>query len=135
MKFLKDILGGLVDPIAGIFRAREERKTARETAAGKLAVAKQEGFDKMVFSDQDWESIAVKGTEGTWKDEYVTISIVSIINLLVVGGIAAAFGYGQILQGLSIAIQSITAAGVDIGFIMEAVVLAAVGLSVWRKMP
>ncbi len=134
MGFLKNIVAGLISPVADIFKAREERKTAKAGALAKLELAKQEGTTDLAMKDVEWEQLAVAATTASWKDEYVTVSVVSVFNLLVVGGISAAFGEPRVLEGMSIAIQALTASGVDVGFIMEAVVLAAVGLSVWRKM-
>jgi hypothetical protein len=133
MNVIGQIVGGLFGPVADIFKAREARKQAKEQAEAKLKVAKQEGWEKLQLADQEWEQLAVQATKDSWKDEYVTLSVVSVFNLLVVGGLAAAFGEPRVLEGLSIAIQALTAAGVDVGFIMEAVVLAAIGLSIWRK--
>jgi hypothetical protein len=54
--------------------------------------------------------------------------------LIVVGGVAAAFGYSQVLAGVGLAVTALVNAGVDVGFLMEAVTMSAVGLSVWRKL-
>jgi hypothetical protein len=51
----------------------------------------------------------------------------------VIGGLASAFGYPQILIGVGTAIKSLSTAGVDVGFIMEATIMAAIGLSIWKK--
>lgn len=134
MNWLGQIISGVLAPIGDIFKAREARKMAKEQGQAKLAVAKQEGWQKLQLNDQEWEQLAIQSTTGSWKDEYVTVSVVSVFNLLVVGGLSAAFGEPRVLEGLSIAIQALTAAGVDVGFVMEAVVLSAVGLSVWRKL-
>lgn len=133
MGFLKNLVAGLISPVADIFKAREARKAAKATAISKLEIAKQEGVTELAMKDVEWEQLAVAATEGSWKDEYVTVSVVSVFNLLVVGGLSAAFGEPRVLEGMAVAIQALTAAGVDIGFILEAVILAAVGLSVWRK--
>jgi len=133
MTWLKDIASGLIEPLAKIVTNRQERKAAADTAAAKLVQAKQDGSHEVTLGDQEVEAILASGLGQTWKDEYVTVSLVSIINLLVIGGILAAFGHGQMLQGLSIALTAIVAAGVNIGFLLEATVLAAIGLNVWRK--
>jgi hypothetical protein len=69
----------------------------------------------------------------TWKDEYVTVSVVSIFNLIVVGGLSAGLGYPQILNGVAASVLALTSVGVDVGFLLEATVLAGLGLSVWKK--
>ena len=68
----------------------------------------------------------------TWKDEYVTVSIVSIINIIMVGGIASAFGYPELIDGMVIALTKLAELGLDIGFLVTAVVLAAIGMKMWR---
>lgn len=128
------VASALIAPVADIFKARQQRKAAKEQAEAKLKVAKQQGWENLQLNDQEWEQLAVQSKKDSWVDEYATVSVLSVFNLLVLGGVAAAFGEPRVLEGLSIAIQAITAAGVDVGFILEAVVLAAVGLSVWRKL-
>jgi len=123
----------LFAPVAGIFNKREERKQAREQAAGKLAQSKADGSLKLELNKDEWENLQVKGMTESWKDEYVTVSVVSILNVIVVGGIASAFGYPQILTGIGTAITALGAAGVDIGFLLEAAVLAGLGLSIWKR--
>jgi tetrahydromethanopterin S-methyltransferase subunit D len=123
----------IVSPITGLIQRRQERKIAQDSAKAKLLQAKHDSDSKLELNDQELEVIMQKGLSDTWKDEYVTVSFVSIINGIVLGGVAAAFGYPQLLQGIGIAVNAIDLAGVDIGFILNAVVMAAIGLSIWRK--
>ena len=130
---IKDIISGLFAPVADIFKAREARKAAKESAQAKLAAASAENAQKLELNKDEYEAVATQGLAATWKDEYATVSVISILNLVVVGGVAAALGYPQILEGVGIAINSLSAAGVDIGFLLEATVMAAIGLSIWKK--
>ena len=123
----------LTDPIAKAYQAKQELKAAKETAKAKITMSKQDNDYKVELSDQEWEALALEKSDTTWKDEYVTVSIVSIVNLIVVGGLAAAFGEPRVLEGMAIAIQALVAAGVDLAFIINAVVLAAIGLKIWRR--
>ena len=123
----------LFAPVANIFTKREERKLVRETAAGKLLQSKADGSLKLELNKDEWENLQVKGMTESWKDEYVTVSVVSILNVIVVGGIASAFGYPQLLTGVGTAITALGAAGVDIGFLLEAAILAGLGLSIWKR--
>lgn len=123
----------LLAPITDLLKQRGERKAAKESAQAKLAQAKVDNDYKLEFTDQEWEAISAAGLKDTWRDEYVTLSVGSILNIIVLGGILSAFGHPETLTGIVIAINAINAIGVDIGFLLEAVVLAALGLSVWRK--
>ena len=131
---IKELITSLFAPIASIFTERERRKAAREAASAKLAMASQEGKQQLELNKDEWENLQVRGMNETWKDEYVTVSVVSIFNLIVVGGLASAFGHDQILTGVATAIQALGASGVDVGFLMEAAVLAGLGLSIWKRM-
>ena len=123
----------LIQPISGLLSKRQERKQARETAISKLQQTRQDGNLQVELNDQELERVLAGDLSTTWKDEYVTVSLVSIINIIIVGGVANAFGYPQLLEGIVQAIVTLYEVGVDIGFLLEAVVLAAVGLTVWRK--
>ena len=126
-------IAALFQPIAAIFTAREQRKAAREAAIAKLSLASAEQLHKIELNKDEWESLKVADQAASWKDEYVTVSVVSIFNIIVVGGLASAFGYPQVLTGIGTAVQSLSNAGVDVGFLLEATILAAIGLSVWKK--
>ncbi len=126
-------ISALFAPVASIFNKRQERKMARESAGAKLSQSKVDGSLKLDLNKDEWEALQVKGMADSWKDEYVTVSIVSILNVIVVGGIASAFGHPEILTGIATSIQALNVAGVDIGFLMEAAVLAGLGLSVWKR--
>jgi hypothetical protein len=130
---LKEILGLFISPVAGIFQKREERKLIQKQIEGKLAEKKADNAAQVVFNDQEWEQIAAQQKQNSWTDEYATVSVLSVFNLILVGGIASAFGHEQLLRGVGIAVSALVSAGVDIGFLIEAVTLAAVGMTVWRK--
>lgn len=123
----------LFSPVADIFKARERRKAAREAAVAKLASATAQNAQQLELNKDEWEALQVKGMGETWRDEYITLSVGSILNIIVIGGVASAFGYTQILEGVGVAIQALTAAGVDVGFLLEATVLSGLGLSVWKR--
>lgn len=128
------VLGLFVKPVAGIFEKREQRKLAKTQIEGKLAQAKVEGAQQVTFNDQELEQLATQQKANSWTDEYATVSVLSVFNIIVGGGLAAAFGETRVLEGMGIAITALSNAGVDVGFLLEAVTLAAVGLTVWRKL-
>lgn len=133
MSVIKDVIAGLFKPAAEIFKAREQRKAAREAASAKLQQAKADNQQQIELNKDELEQLQVKSLNQTWKDEYVTVSVVSIFNIIVVGGLAAAFGHDQILIGVGYAVQALVQAGVDVGFVLEATILAAIGLNIWKK--
>ena len=123
----------LFKPVADLLAQRGHRKAAKEAAIARLTQAQSDNVHELELKKDEWEAINVALQGQTWKDEYITVSIVSILNLVVVGGLATAFGYPQVLNGVGIAVQALVAAGVDVGFLLEATILAGLGLSVWKK--
>lgn len=122
----------VVAPISKIFTKREERKINKDTIKGKIQQARQGDATAITLTDAEWETVSTGLQDSTWKDEYVTVSVVSIFNLFIIGGISAAFGHPEILEGTTLGIQALVAAGVDLGMILTAVVFAAIGLKLWR---
>ena len=133
MSIISSIIEGVAKPVVGLLGKRSDRKQAREGAAAKLLALKESGEQTLELTDAQWETVGQSLQPESWKDEYVTVSIVSLVNLIIIGGIASAFGAPQILAGTILAIKALTAAGVDLGFILNAVIMAAIGLKVWRK--
>lgn len=133
MGFLGKIFSAIPEAAAKAYMKRVERKMAKESADAKIKQAKVEGATQVTLQDQEVEQLMVRGKDATWTDEYVTVSFVSIVNLFVVGGIATAFGYPQMMTGVVEGVTALVNAGVDMGFIIQAVALAGVGLTVWRK--
>lgn len=128
------ILGTILGPVKDIITKRQERKAARESARAKLEQAKTAGRQQLDLNDQELERVLATAKKDTWLDEYVTVSLVSIVNAVVVGGIAAAFGYNQVLEGVALSVRTLTEMGLELDFLLNSVVLSAVGLTVWRKL-
>ena len=126
-------LTGLFKPVASIINKRQDRKIFKETAIAKLSQSAQDDKQSINLNKDEWEALNVKGMDHTWKDEYVTVSVVSILNIIVVGGLATAFGFPQVLTGIGTAIRALGDVGVDIGFLLEATILAGLGLSIWKR--
>lgn len=126
-------IAALFRPISDAYVARQRRKQAQQTAKTKVQIAKERNEHQVQMSKDEWEQLQVKGMDTTWKDEYVTISVVSIFNLVLIGGILAAFDKPQILEGVAIAIAALVTAGVDVGFLLTAAILSGLGLSVWKR--
>ena len=130
---LSEVFSGLIKPLTGLFENRQKRKMAKQAAIAKLTQGQQDKSHELNLSKDEWESLNVKGMGDTWKDEYVTVSVVSILNLILLGGVLTAFGQPELLTGVGIAIEALIKAGVDVGFILTATVMAGLGLSVWKR--
>lgn len=128
-----NILSAILKPLTDLYSKRQERKMAQQTAKTKIELAKQDNSHTLEMNKDEWESINVEGMDKTWKDEYVTVSVMSIFNLIVGGGILSAFGYPQVLEGVVMSVTALTAVGVEVGFLLTATVLAGLGLSVWKR--
>ena len=134
MNPIVDLVGSLFKPVIDAYRANQEIKAAQETAQIKIQQTQLEDAHKVELTDAEWEALAVQGLNSSWKDEYVTIIITAPIVGLLFGGLWAGLtGTKAVLEGMAIGLNSLQAVGVDMGFLMNAVVLAAIGLKVWRK--
>lgn len=132
---IKNVASGLVEPVANVFTKREERKQAAESADAKIKLAKVNGDKEITLTDAEWEAKSIDSNANTWKDEYLTIVVTSPIVLFLIGGVWLAFtGDSRLLDGTISGINAIAGTGVDMGWLMNAVVLAGVGLKVHRTL-
>ena len=129
------IIGTVISGITGFFTKKQELKGAVQSAKAKLEIAKVNGEQTIQMTDAEWESLSVQTQQGSWKDEYVTLIITAPFLLIILGSLCSALGFESgplILQGALDGIQHLTALGMDYGFLINSVVLAAIGLKVWR---
>jgi preprotein translocase subunit Sss1 len=130
---IKDLLGGLFKPAADAFKARAERKTIEKTLEAKIAEKRIDATSKVEFNTQEWERLSKWAEESTWKDEYITVSVVAIWNIIVIGAVAQAFGFPQILEGIKLAMLTLKEIGVDVGLIMQVTIFAGLSVYAWKK--
>lgn len=130
---IQGVVQGVVAPVAGVFTKKEERKQAHNSAMAALAQAKETDATQVTLANTDVEKILAGNLATSWKDEYVTVSVVGIINAVVVGGILQGFGHPEFLQGVLLGVTTLKTL-FDLNFVMTAVVTSAVGLSVWKKL-
>jgi hypothetical protein len=123
----------IVGPILDIIKGKQDRKKALQQVESKIKLAQTETEGDLVLKRHEVEALAVKGLSETWRDEYVTVSVVSIFNLIVLGGILTAFGYPQVLEGIAVSVTALEAAGVDLGFLMTAAVLTSLGVYTFKR--
>ena len=124
----------LVSGVVGIFEKKQQRKANKEQAEAKLKQSKVTNAHEVTLTDAEGEALLAEGLKGSWKDEYVTIVVTAPIVLIILGVTYFAFtGDDRLLSSGTESIQALNEAGVDMGFLMNAVVLSAIGLKIWRK--
>ncbi len=124
----------IVNGVSGFVSKKQEITANKERAVAKLKQSKQEGQQHIILTDAEGEAMLSNGLAGSWKDEYVTIVITFPIVLIMLGTLYFAFTQDdRMLQAGVESIKALESAGVDMGFLMEAVVLAAISLKIWRK--
>jgi Na+/H+-translocating membrane pyrophosphatase len=123
-----------IQAVSGYFSSRENRKQNKESGIAKLKQMKVSSDTEVTLSDAESEAIMAGGLNDTWKDEYVTILITAPYALLILGSVYLAFtDDSRMLTAAIDSINGLETVGVDIGFLMEAVVLGAIGLKIWRR--
>ena len=124
----------IVKGVSGFVSKKQEITANKEKAIAKLKQSKQEGQQHIILTDAEGEAMLANGLAGSCKDEYVTIVITFPIVLIMLGTLYFAFTQDdRMLQAGVESIKALESAGVDMGFLMEAVVLAAISLKIWRK--
>tara|TARA_Y100000310_G_scaffold317410_1_gene370266 strand:+ start:245 stop:679 length:435 start_codon:yes stop_codon:yes gene_type:complete len=133
LELAKGAIGGLIQPITQLYTKKEERKQAKDAIKGQIAMAKQQGATEVSIKASDWE-IASKGQEGgTWKDEYITVSIMSIFNAVILGSIMLAFGSeagGALVTGVLEGIKTIDALDGTVGEMIKVTVYAGLSIKI-----
>jgi len=134
MSWWSDLLGGAVAPIAGVVKANVERKQAHETLNSQLLTQKETDETNITVSKDQLEAVLSQGLGTSWKDEYATLSILSIINGIVVGGVLHGFGYPQFMQGILIGVEAMNTLGIHVGALVTTVVAAAIGVTTLKRL-
>jgi hypothetical protein len=134
------ILGSVIEAASKAFVSRREGKNVEKTLEAKIVEKQMDTEAQVTFNDQEWEKLGQWASESTWKDEYITVSVLAIFNIIVIGAIAQAFGYGQVLEGIKLAVTELnnTMSMSDgsmspIGKIMSVTIYAGLGIYAWRK--
>jgi len=123
------VLGGLVSPIANAYKAKQDVKIKANEAKASITLAKQNGETQHILNVDQWEALSKQAENGTWKDEYVTIVITSPFVLLFIASIWSGItGDPTFVDAVNLGIENLKNLGVDLGYLMGVVVLAAVGI-------
>ena len=60
------VIGAVADIAGGYLKGKQEKAVAKQ----KLDIAKIEAQTTKALQDGDWETEAIKATDGSWKDEF-----------------------------------------------------------------
>jgi hypothetical protein len=124
-------ISGAVAPIVSIFTKKTDRKAAKDAINGQVAIAKLGNEAAVSIQASDWEIVSKSQESGTWKDEYITLSVFTVFNAVIIGSVASAFGYdGGILlvQGVLEGVKTLDGLDGNVGRLM--MVVAYAGLSI-----
>ena len=133
MNPIVSIAQGIISPIAGIFKAKEQRKQVIGTIRAQSQANEVDGKVQVTLSRAEWELASKMAESGTWKDEYITLLITSPILSIFIGTLVSAFGFGdEILTANTEALKMLKEVGVDMGDLMLYTVLAAIGIKAVR---
>jgi len=124
-------VSGAIAPIVSIFTKKTERKAAKDAINGQVAIAKLDNEAAVSIQASDWEIVSKSQETGTWKDEYITISVFMVFNAVILGSVAAAFGFpgGELLvTGVLTGVQTLDGLQGRVGELM--MVVAYAGLSI-----
>lgn len=128
------VIGILASPVTDMVGKWIDRKTAKDGLKSKAVLAKQSDATNITLTDAEWETVNQQVSDGTWKDEFVTICVMWPFLGIFAGTTYFAFTEdSRLLDGTLAGIQALQSLQVDVAFLMNAVVLAAVGLKIWRK--
>lgn len=124
----------IIGRMTGFVAERQARKRSAQEAEAKLRLASQDHEAKLDLSDSQISAMLAKGLGDSWKDEWTLIMMSLPFLGLFFGGLLAAFGRPELLNGVAIGLEAMNAAGLDYGFVASTVFLASVGVVAWRRL-
>lgn len=130
-------LSGAVEPITNIFVKKIERRQARDAIRGKIAEAKLNNEAAVQLKTSEWEALSKSQETGTWKDEYITLSVFTIFNGVILGSIASAFGFeggAQMVTGILEGVRTLDAMDGTVGNLITVVAYAALSIKVVKDL-
>ena len=126
---LGSLLNNPITKAAGeLITAPGKRRAAQTKARAKLAAAKAENKQELALKVEEWETIAARGLNDGWKDEYVTLVLTAPLVAIMIGSLIFGLtGDTRLLDGVERAMQIFKSMGIDMGNLIYVVVLAAIG--------
>lgn len=126
------VVTSVTGAVTGVINKKTDRKIAHDAASAALNQAQISDAHDVTVNDQHLETILAQNQTTTWRDEYVTISLIGIINAVVIGGILQGFGHPAFLQGVLIGVNTLSQI-IDLKWGMDAAIASSLGYSIWRK--
>lgn len=75
-------ISAVVGIIGSAFEKREERKINEKSLDAKLAIKRDDNTTEVTFNEQDWELLSKRNENNSWKDEYITLSMLFPVNVV-----------------------------------------------------
>ncbi len=115
-------------PISDMVTAGTKRKQAKETGLQKIQQAQVDGKNDLDMTDAEWEAVNAGKADSSYKDEFVTVTVL----LWMWVGMYGAIWDRNVLDSVKVFLDFCTTNDVDMGNLSTVVIMAAVGLKVWR---
>lgn len=132
---VKGLASGLVAPVANIFAKKVERKMVKDEINGKVALARQNHETTVVMEASKWEVLSKEAEANSWKDEYVTLSVFTIFNAVIVGSVLSAFGFdggALLVKGALDGANTLDKMDGTVGTLIEVVAYAALSIKFYK---
>ncbi len=131
-KAIASVISGIAKPVTDVVKAKETTKQLKASGLQKIQQAQIDGQNSLNLTDAEWEALTTQGNADSWKDEYVTVTMTAWIWMALIGAVASAYDKPEVLEGVKTFVVFCTQNGIELGLMTSAVVMAAVGLKVWR---
>lgn len=130
-----NLIAPILDAGSKVVDAVTRPKREKAEALSKIQAANADTENSLQLSDSEWAKIKAALEGGTWKDEFVTVSVVGVFLLSVplAAVYAAMSGDTAPLTGLRESFKIIQEMGVSVGELLTYTVLAALSINVFRR--
>lgn len=129
--------GSVASSVIDLIGKREARRKAKITGRNKVAAIRANSEADVAMSRAEWENLAVRGLDDSWKDEFVLVLATGPLAVALLGAlidpVLAACGIPYSLLATAERMMSIYgSAGVDYAAVLGIAVLAALGIR-WTR--
>ena len=120
---------GILPGVTSWAEKREERKKSTNELKAKVALAQTDANAKVELTKEEWTKIALKGSQHSWKDEYLLLIFSVPLLVAFAGAIWFTFtGDKSLLDSSDLMFKSISEHGIQYGSIMMFMVMASFGI-------